>query len=191
MVNYYQVLDVPFNASQDMIREQYHLLIQAWHPDKFQNPSQKAQAEIKAKEINEAFSILSDLKKRAEYDRKLRVQLSPVNYEQPKDQEKSSTQSNYNASQRPKQNMQQSVRSHGMQDKQHPQPRVNTSQSDFIKPTFKKPTPVGKLGRAYLISFAVVFIFMFAIINNVLSAVEVAGIIAVPVTFIVLILHIL
>jgi hypothetical protein len=44
------------------IKEQYHFLIQAWHPDKFSNPIQKAKAEEKTKEINEAYSVLKDPK---------------------------------------------------------------------------------------------------------------------------------
>jgi curved DNA-binding protein CbpA len=69
--SYYEVLEVSRDASQDEIREQYRLQIQAWHPDKFRNASknQQAKAEARTKEINEAYSILSDPTKRTEYDK--------------------------------------------------------------------------------------------------------------------------
>ncbi len=69
MKDYYAILDVPPTASQEVIREQYLLLIQAWHPDKFPKASQKAKAEEKCKEINIAYGVLGDAQKRAQYDR--------------------------------------------------------------------------------------------------------------------------
>jgi len=71
MKDYYAILEIPPNASQEEIKDQYFLLIQAWHPDKFRSPKQKAKAEEKSKEVNVAYSILKDVAKRAEYDRQL------------------------------------------------------------------------------------------------------------------------
>lgn len=68
MKNYYQILEVPSDASQDIIKEQYRFLAQAWHPDKFPNLAQKIKAEEKIKEINAAYEILRNPVKRAEYD---------------------------------------------------------------------------------------------------------------------------
>lgn len=76
MKDYYAILEVPTTASQDAIREQYLLLIQAWHPDKFPNPAQRAKAEEKCKEINIAYDVLKDARKRARYDRDTRAQSS-------------------------------------------------------------------------------------------------------------------
>lgn len=76
MKDYYEILEVPPTATQEEIREQYYLLIQAWHPDKFRSPRQKAKAEEKSKEINIAFGILKDIAKRTEYDGKLSGQTS-------------------------------------------------------------------------------------------------------------------
>ncbi|MGE5072960.1 MAG: DnaJ domain-containing protein, partial [Anaerolineae bacterium] len=72
MKDYYAILEVPPTASQETIREQYLLLIQAWHPDKFPNPAQKTKAEEKCKQINAAYDILKDAEKRAQYDRDVR-----------------------------------------------------------------------------------------------------------------------
>ena len=76
MKDYYAILEVPPTATQEEIREQYYFLIQAWHPDKFRKPEQKAKAEEKSKEMNIAYGVLKDFAKRAEYDRKLSGQPS-------------------------------------------------------------------------------------------------------------------
>src|SRR4030095_2050641 len=75
MENYYQILEVEPDASQDKIKEQYLLLIQAWHPDKFPNPAQKTKAEEKTKDINAAYEILRNSVKRAEYERSTRASM--------------------------------------------------------------------------------------------------------------------
>lgn len=72
MKDFYVIFEVPPDASQDAIREQYHFLIQAWHPDKFSNSAQKAKAEEKSKDINIAYAVLKDPEKRAQYDSELR-----------------------------------------------------------------------------------------------------------------------
>ncbi len=73
MKDYYEILELPSDATQEEIREQYYFLIQAWHPDKFPRPAQKARAEEKSKEINIAYSVLKDVQKRAQYDSEHRV----------------------------------------------------------------------------------------------------------------------
>jgi CheY-like chemotaxis protein len=76
MKDYYAILEVLPTATPEEIREQYYFLIQAWHPDKFRNPEQKAKAEEKSKQVNIAYAVLKDFEKRAEYDRKLSGQTS-------------------------------------------------------------------------------------------------------------------
>ncbi len=71
---HYGVLEVSTDASQDKIKAQYLLQISAWHPDKFRNPEQKAKAEERSKDINEAYSILSRPDKRTQYDRERSLQ---------------------------------------------------------------------------------------------------------------------
>lgn len=63
--DYYEILGVSKTASQDDIKKAFRKLARKYHPDL--NPGDKA-AEQKFKEINEAYSVLSDEKKRAEYD---------------------------------------------------------------------------------------------------------------------------
>lgn len=63
--NYYQILGVDKKASTADIKKAYRKLARKYHPDL--NPEDKA-AEAKFKEIQEAYAVLSDSKKRAQYD---------------------------------------------------------------------------------------------------------------------------
>jgi curved DNA-binding protein len=64
--DYYKILGVERKASEDDIRKAYRKLAKQHHPD--YNPNNK-QAEERFKEINEAYEVLSDAKKRSHYDR--------------------------------------------------------------------------------------------------------------------------
>lgn len=63
--DYYKILGVERKASDDDIRKAYRKLAKQYHPD--YNPNDK-QAEERFKEINEAYEVLGDAKKRARYD---------------------------------------------------------------------------------------------------------------------------
>jgi molecular chaperone DnaJ len=69
MKNYYEILGVSPSASKDEIKKAYRELAKKYHPDKNKNDKQ---AEEKFKEINEAYDVLSDDKKRKEYDIRLK-----------------------------------------------------------------------------------------------------------------------
>lgn len=66
MADYYQILEVPRNASQEEVKKAYRKKALQFHPDK--NPG-NAEAEKRFKEISEAYEVLSDEKKRQIYDR--------------------------------------------------------------------------------------------------------------------------
>ena len=64
--DYYTALGVPRNADDAALKKAYRRLARACHPDR--NPGDKA-AEERFKEISEAYAVLSDPDKRAQYDR--------------------------------------------------------------------------------------------------------------------------
>ena len=70
MENYYQILGVPPNASQEQIKEHFRFLAQAYHPDKFATSAHKKHAEAAFKKINDAYQVLSNPVRRDEYDRR-------------------------------------------------------------------------------------------------------------------------
>ena len=62
--DYYAILEVSKDASQDEIKKQFRLLAKKWHPDK----KQSNDAEEKMAQINMAYEVLSDNKRRKMYD---------------------------------------------------------------------------------------------------------------------------
>lgn len=63
MKDYYKILGVDKSASQAEIKKAFRKLAHAYHPDK------KGGNEARFKEVSEAYAVLSDEKKRAQYDR--------------------------------------------------------------------------------------------------------------------------
>jgi len=62
--DYYAILQVSKDASQDEIKKQFRLLAKKWHPDK----KQSNDAEEKMAQINISYEVLSDHKRRKMYD---------------------------------------------------------------------------------------------------------------------------
>jgi curved DNA-binding protein len=62
--DYYSALAVPASASDDEIRKSYRKLARKYHPD----VSKEADAEVRMRDLNEAYEVLRDKEKRAAYD---------------------------------------------------------------------------------------------------------------------------
>lgn len=63
-LDYYEILDIDRNSSEEEIKKQYHKLMAKYHPDVYKG----ADGDEKAKQINEAYEILSDKTKKEKYD---------------------------------------------------------------------------------------------------------------------------
>ena len=79
MKDYYNILGVPENASQQDIKSAFRKLAFNYHPDT--NPGNERQAEERFKEINEAYAVLSDKTKRRQYDLARKGQFAGAGYE--------------------------------------------------------------------------------------------------------------
>ena len=66
MENLYSILEIENTATQDEIKKAYRKLSMSWHPDR----NKSVEATDKFKQISAAYEVLSDPRKRAEYDRK-------------------------------------------------------------------------------------------------------------------------
>ena len=64
--DYYAILGVDKNASDEEIKKAYRKMAKKWHPDA--NPNNRKEAEEKFKEVGEAYATLSDPQKRRMYD---------------------------------------------------------------------------------------------------------------------------
>ena len=64
--DYYELLEINRDASAEEIKRSFRKLAMKYHPDR--NPGDKV-AEMRFKEINEAYEVLKDEQKRAAYDR--------------------------------------------------------------------------------------------------------------------------
>jgi len=78
MKDYYQILGVPENASEQDIKSAFRRLAFKYHPDT--NPGNEKQAEERFKEINEAFAVLGDKSKRRHYDLARKGQFAGIGY---------------------------------------------------------------------------------------------------------------
>jgi len=62
--DYYKIMDVAKDATQDKIKRSYRKLARKFHPD----VSKEKDAEVRFKEVGEAYEVLKDPKKRKAYD---------------------------------------------------------------------------------------------------------------------------
>ena len=73
MKNYYEILEVDKKASKEVIEKAYKALAIKYHPD-LKEGAEKKECEARMIEINEAYNVLCDESRRAEYDNKFRLE---------------------------------------------------------------------------------------------------------------------
>ncbi len=61
--DYYSILEVPMSASLEQIKQSYRRLVRLYHPD-----LNKDGEDVRIKQLNEAYAVLSDPIKRTAYD---------------------------------------------------------------------------------------------------------------------------
>ena len=71
--NYYEILGITKDASEEQVRKAFRGLAMEWHPDR----NRSADSEERFKEINEAYQVLIDPQKRQMYDQYGRVDIDP------------------------------------------------------------------------------------------------------------------
>ncbi|GHT55597.1 hypothetical protein FACS1894109_02500 [Spirochaetia bacterium] len=71
MIDYYEILGTARNATQEEIKKAYKSKMRKNHPDKYNDPAQKEQAEDWSKLLNKAYETLKDDFQRSNYDLKL------------------------------------------------------------------------------------------------------------------------
>ena len=77
-MNYYDILKIDKNASEQEIKESYKQMVKRYHPDLY--PGNKAKAESITRDLNEAYETLSDPEKKTIYDLSLEEQHSKHYY---------------------------------------------------------------------------------------------------------------
>lgn len=97
MKNFYEILEINENASQEIVEKAYKVLVKKYHPDLQEDEAKKQECEVKIKEINEAYETLSNSDLRHEYDNQLKqekyeasqVQQNNQTNEEPQDKARS------------------------------------------------------------------------------------------------------
>jgi curved DNA-binding protein CbpA len=74
----YQILEIPTDASEREIKRAYHALAKRLHPDKAQTPEEAKRLEANMATISQAYNILKDPQRRAEYDATLKTNAAAV-----------------------------------------------------------------------------------------------------------------
>ncbi len=96
MIDYYKSLNVPQDASQDLIRKAFRKSAKHTHPDLFQGdtPAEKKKRQVLFVQLTQAYEILSDEKRRTEYNRQ-KLQNSKKSTKSKNQTRKASTSSSY------------------------------------------------------------------------------------------------
>lgn len=89
-MNYYTILGLKSDAKLNDVKSAYRKLVVSWHPDRFNKPLKKKEAEKKMMMINKAYEVLSDETKKKLYDFDIEYERSTKAYSK-----KQKTNNNY------------------------------------------------------------------------------------------------
>jgi hypothetical protein len=85
--NYYEVLGVEPDSDSAAIKKAYRALVQRYHPDRLHDRQEITNASERMIEINEAFAVLADSKRRAEFDRETTALKTPPKPPEPAEED--------------------------------------------------------------------------------------------------------
>ena len=72
MNNYYDLLEISYTASEEIVRAAYKAKVKQWHPDNFLAENEKANATKVLQDLNDALEILTNAEKREEYNERIK-----------------------------------------------------------------------------------------------------------------------
>src|ERR1043166_6919788 len=81
--DYYEVLGVTPESDPAAIKKAYRTLVQKFHPDRVRDKEEVTNASQRMIEINEAFAVLADTKKRAQFDKEQAAEKAPPRAAEP------------------------------------------------------------------------------------------------------------
>jgi curved DNA-binding protein CbpA len=84
MQTLYETLELPKTAKPEQIKRAYRVLVKRFHPDLFPSGSNaQSEAEVRIRQINAAYGVLSNPEKRSAYDAKVIKQRLPFGESRP------------------------------------------------------------------------------------------------------------
>ena len=134
MKNYYEILEVNKKASKEVIEKAYKVLVKKYHPDLY-NGKKKNFAEEKIKEINEAYSVLTDEFMKEQYDMELEKQEQAELY---KKYNQSQTGNTFNDNMQSNINNVNNTSSNKKESKNHKSQRNNKKEVEDFNERMKK-----------------------------------------------------
>jgi curved DNA-binding protein CbpA len=79
MQTLYETLGIPTTAKPEQIKRAYRMLVKRFHPDLFPVGSEaQFEAEVRIRQINAAYAVISNPQKRSAYDARMRKHTSPL-----------------------------------------------------------------------------------------------------------------
>ena len=175
-MNHYEVLGIRKNATQKEIKSAYIKLVKKYHPDVY--PGDKSYADLKIKEINNAYDVLSNPTLKQEYDETLNP-TSTYSYTPPTYNTTYTSQYSYNNYKKKHTNSSYYTKNYTDYNYDDTQKRytdyhrsktpnsnyTNNSNNDFVYSTINKFNNLTSDAKLAILFIGIIFYFLFVIIN--------------------------